>query len=463
MSQTSTRRLAEFISVRAEQQIPDEPREFVRTALLDTIACALYGREVQWSRIASEWMYSQAPRRASARLWGEPEPTLTPAGAAFVNAIAAHAFELDDFHAAKIHPGAVVVPVALALGEQRDTVRDTDLLSAIALGYEVMTRMSLALNPAETRLRGWHLTGVTGTLAGAATAAYLKGLDAETTAWALGLAGTQSSGLFAFNADGAMSKRFHAGHAARCGLEASELAELGFTGPTTIIEADDGGMLGAFSPNPRPELLTEDLDERWTLLETSFKPHSCCGSLHPHVDAAIELREQLSPADLEQGRFRFGLPKVVEVQCGFDYQLGSALSAQMNARYCIATALSKGQVLPEEFSPGALVDPKVLDLMDRLDQVYDPELDDLYARQFCGWLEQAGDLAEPSTRPSRVFKAFPSGSPENPDRTESLKRKYFRLTEGRLDDKAAAGLWEYVAEDPKPEAGRILEYLSGDA
>ena len=163
-----------------------------------------------------------------------------------VNGTAAHAFELDDFHNAKLHPGAVVIPAAFAVAEARG-IGGARLETAIAAGYEVMIRTSLALDPSEGRLRGWHLTAICGTFGAAAAAAVLMGLDAERTAWALGLAGTQSGGLFAFNADGTMSKRLHPGRAAQAGIMAAELAELGFSGPTQIYEAEDGGFLWAYS------------------------------------------------------------------------------------------------------------------------------------------------------------------------------------------------------------------------
>ena len=140
-------------------------------------------------------------------MWGDSEPRLRPSEAALVNGVAAHAFELDDYHPAKIHPGAVVIPAALAVAEAY-AVSSERLLGAIAVGYEAMIRTSLALDPVAARLQGWHLTGVTGPLGAAACVAVLLELDAQSTASALGLAGTQSSGLFAFTADGSMSKRF---------------------------------------------------------------------------------------------------------------------------------------------------------------------------------------------------------------------------------------------------------------
>jgi 2-methylcitrate dehydratase PrpD len=105
-------------------------------------------------------------------------------------------------------------------------------------------------------MRGWHLTGTCGTFGAAAAAAVILGLDAETTASALGLAGTQSAGLWAFNADGAMSKRIHPGRSAQSGVVAALLAARGFEGPRHILEAPDGGFPAATSDDVRPAEVT---------------------------------------------------------------------------------------------------------------------------------------------------------------------------------------------------------------
>src|SRR5262249_48234940 len=222
-----------------------------------------------------------------------------------------------DYHQAKLHPGAVVIPAAIAMAEQLNSSGER-LVTAIAAGYEVMIRTSLALNPSAARLRGWHLTGVCGPFGAAAACASLLGLTEEQAAWALGLAGTQGSGLWAFNADGTMSKRFHAGRAAQAGVMAAELAALGLTGPTQIYEFHDGGALKAFSDASDPTPLTRDLGTAFHLDTTSIKPYSCCGSTHSYVDAAFELRRRLGTPWNAERRVRVGMAKVVDVQCGFD-------------------------------------------------------------------------------------------------------------------------------------------------
>ncbi|MEQ9124306.1 MAG: MmgE/PrpD family protein, partial [Alphaproteobacteria bacterium] len=198
-----TAALARFVASFDGADLPEGARKAIRLAILDTLAAGRYGMPEPWTRMVRETVEALPPAAGSpglARAWGDAKATLRPGDAALLNGVAAHAFELDDF-AAKLHPGAVVLPAALAVAEARGASLE-DLETATALGYETMIRVSLALDPNMARLRGWHLTGVVGPLGAAVAVAKLMGLGAEQTAWALGLAATQGAGLFAFNADG---------------------------------------------------------------------------------------------------------------------------------------------------------------------------------------------------------------------------------------------------------------------
>ena len=282
-----------------------------------------------------------------------------------------------------------------------------------------MIRSSLALNPSATRLRGWHLTGVCGPFGAAAACASLMKLDAEQCAWALGLAGTQGAGLWAFNADGTMSKRLHAGKAAHSGVLAAELAQLGFTGPTQIYEYADGGVLKAFSDAADPAPLTQDLGGVYHLEKSSIKPYSCCGSTHSYIDAALALRKAFGGAWDPAAPVRVGTSKVVDVQCGFDYAPSSALNAQMSLRYVVAAALVDGQVLPAQFSAAKMADPQLIALAGRLELVPDPELDKLYPKDFAGWV-----AARRNGRWERVDILNPTGSVHVPIDAKGITDKF---------------------------------------
>ncbi|HZN23491.1 MAG TPA: MmgE/PrpD family protein [Burkholderiales bacterium] len=426
-----TRALAAWIADLRYEDLPERTREVVRSALLDTLGCGVFGYRTPWARMLLEWARAGG-EKPEATVWGDARASLRAADAALVNGTSAHAFELDDYHNAKLHAGAVVIPAALAIAEQlrSDGKR---LVTAIAAGYEVMIRSSLALNPSAARLRGWHLTGVCGPFGAATACAVLMGLDAEPTAWALGLAGTQGAGLWAFNADGTMSKRLHAGKAAHSGVLAAELAQSGFTGPTQIYEFEDGGVLKAFSDASDPAPLTAGLGRVWHLESNAVKPYSCCGSTHCYVDAALALRQKLgTPWDASRP-VRVGVCKVVDVQCGFDYAPTTALNAQMSLRYVVAAALTEGQALPQQFSDEKIADPALVKLAREIELVRDPKLDELYPVHFAGWIE-----ADANGEWVRVDVLDPSGSPAVPIDARGVTEK-FRGINGHLPvDRIAA-------------------------
>ena len=418
-TQGVTMRLAAWVAGLRPADIPEPTRRVLRYAILDTLGCGLQGRQLPWTRIVEQWAGASG---GPATVWGEPNAAMRTADAALVNGVAAHAFELDDFHQTKLHPGAVVVPAALAVAERLDSTGEA-VLCAVAAGYEVMIRTSAALDPGAAKSRGWHITGIAGTFGAAAASAVLMELDAERTAWALGLAGTQSGGLFAFTADGAMSKRLHAGQAARAGVAAAELAAAGFTGPTQIYEAADGGFLWTFVDGASAAPLVEGLGETWRLDTTSFKPHAACGSAHSYIDAAIELHGRYP--DLAGRRVRAGLCRVVDAQCGFDYEPGSALNGQMSMRFCIAAALRYGQALPGEFSDARLAEPETVVLAQAMELVHDAELDAIYPTHYPGWVEierqpGGGDF-------ERVYRGDPSGSIANPNKEAAMIEKFHHL------------------------------------
>ena len=427
-----TRDLATWVSALKYDDLPQRTREVARIALLDTLGAGLYGFNTPWTQKLLSWV-QRGGQGNEARTWNAGTATLRSADAALVNGVAVHAFELDDYHNAKLHCGAAVIPAALAVAERLDS-NGRDLLTAIVAGYEVMIRSSLALNPSAARLRGWHLTGVVGPFGAAAACAVLLKLNAEETAWALGLAGTQGAGLWAFNADGSMSKRLHPGKAAHSGVLAAELAQLGFSGPTSIYEFEDGGVLKAFSDHADAALLTLDLGCVYHIDNNSTKPYCCCGSTHAYIDAALALRKKLgAPWDTSR-KVRVGTCKVVDVQCGFDYVPGSVLNAQMSLRYAVAVALLEGAALPAQFTDDKLCDPLIIAVAAAIELVADPELDKLYPKDFAGWV-----AVEHNGRFERIDILNPTGSIHAPINAAGITEK-FRGINPSLDTDAIAGV-----------------------
>jgi 2-methylcitrate dehydratase PrpD len=425
-----TMALAEFIAGLKPAAIPSATREVLGKALVDGLGCALYGLATPWGRIMRDYARDrQGPPEAS--LWGAGT-RVSVGHSALAAGTAIHSFDFDDHSRAKIHPGAVVLPVVLALGE-REGVDGATLMTAMAAGYETMNRVSLAANPGRARMRGWHLTGTTGTFAAAAAACVILGLDAATTASALGLAGTQSAGLWAFTADGGMSKRMHPGRSAEAGVAAALLAARGFAGPRYILEAEDGSFLFGMSDDPRPGMAAQGLGTTWHTDMTCFKPHACCGSNHACVDAALDIVREHHIAVDDIDRIVAGIPSVVNTQTGFDYRADSVLNAQMSLRYNIAVALMDGQAYLEQFTPERIVEPRVVALSRRVDIEIDPDIDRAYPAIYGGRVSLA--LRDGRTMTRRVDYSL--GMPENPMPRAQIERKYLSLASAAVGDEAA--------------------------
>ena len=216
--------------------------------------------------------------------------------AAFANGVASHILELDDIHkGSTVHAAAPIIPAALAVAE-REHADGRAFLAAVTIGYEAAFRIGEAVNPSHYYF--FHPTGTVATFGAAAAAGSLLKLTAEQMLNALGSAGTQAAGLWEFNADGAMSKHLHPGKAAMNGVLAADLARVGFTGATRILEGDawllPGDERGPVSHQTAPHYdasrITDGLGVRWKIGENGYKLYSCCGHTHTAVDCALEIR-----------------------------------------------------------------------------------------------------------------------------------------------------------------------------
>lgn len=427
-----TMRLAEFISHLTYNQISQKALEKVKTCLLDSFGCAVSGSTTEWGRIVNEFVQSQKGVQ-EASLW-----TTTFVGPAanvvLGNGTMIHSYDFDDLHMTKIHPGSVVIPAGIAIGE-REHIDGMTLMAAIVAGYETMIHISRGLNPKASRGKGWHLTGTCGTFAAAATAGSIWQLDPTTMASALGMAGTQSSGLWAFNADGSHSKRFHPGRAAQSGVIAASLARSGYRGPTKILEAEDGGFFRATSCDFDFSAITHGLGKKFDTEDVVIKPYPACGSLHSSIEAALIITKE-NPINIEGVReINVYNSEGVNLQCGFEYQPMGVLHAQMSMKYCIARAMLDGMLSLVQFTDDKLKDPVAIDVTKRVNFVLSDEINEIYPREFPSIVE----VVMKDGKKYKVRVNVLKGSTENPMSWQEVQDKFRVLAFPILgNDKAAA-------------------------
>jgi 2-methylcitrate dehydratase PrpD len=295
-----------------------------------------------------------------------------------INGIMGHALELDDVHApSKSHVGAVVVETAWTL---TDAIGATgkEFLEAVIVGYEIMARVGMAMDITSNRKRGWHSTGITGTFGAAAVAARLLHLKKEQIISALGMAGTQSSGLWAFLAEGSSCKKLHPARAAVNGLTAAIMAQAGMTGPSHILDAVDGGLYRAVSDSFDMSILTKKLGQSYEITKIDKKPYPCCRTTHPVIDAALSLRENhdFGPEDIAEALVE--IYDIGVLQCGSVAYPGNSVEAKFSIRYTLAAACVFGKITLEEFSQDAIAHS----LVQRIARCTNVQANDLFTQRY---------------------------------------------------------------------------------
>jgi 2-methylcitrate dehydratase PrpD len=281
-----TRLLAGWASALGYQDLPAPVSELAKQCLLDYLSVALAGAGDPLVQILFDEM---------AGAGGTPEATiigysarLPVLSAALVNGAMAHALDYDDVNMAMPgHPSVAILPGLLALAEQKGS-SGSEVITAFVAGYEIACRIGAALRPGHYNL-GFHSTGTIGTFGATAACARLLGLDAEATANALGMAGTQAAGLK--SQFGTMCKPFHAGKAAQNGLFAARLAQRGFSSRTDIVECAQGFAL-THGPDFAPEAALATPEAGFHLFANLFKYHAACYLTHAPIECARRLREQ---------------------------------------------------------------------------------------------------------------------------------------------------------------------------
>ena len=369
-----TRAIAQFIAQLRYEDIPDEVITRIKLLILDALGCALYGSGLEWSRILCTALV-QLDATKACRVWGTSERLSAP-HAALINGSLVQSFELDDVHRQGVlHVGAVTLPPLLAVTELRPDMSGPDFLRAAVAGYEIGPRVGKCMGPQHIG-QGWHSGATVGVFSAVSGAAAALRLTAEQAVHALGIAGTQASGLMAAQY-GAMVKRMHAGRAAQSGLYGALLAEAGYTGIVDVFESPYGGFCTTISrSNDRFNLdeLSWELGRQWETLRISLKFYSCVGSNHTTLDA-IRMLQAKTPfsADDVASIVVHGSQVTVE-HVGWPYQPRGLVSAQLNLPFCVATLLLEGDAFVDQFTDAAVDDGRRIALSKRVSVVHDPSI-----------------------------------------------------------------------------------------
>ncbi|PYM68043.1 MAG: hypothetical protein DME11_01730, partial [Candidatus Rokuibacteriota bacterium] len=376
MASSATAELARFASALSLADVPVPVVGAVKRLVLDHLGCALGGSRTPLARAAAD--VAVADRGSGATVIGTRRRA-APGPAAFANAMAANALDYDDTGATG-HPGATVIPAALALAEVGGR-SGTELMTAVVAGYEVWARILAGVQPSWERRVQVYGSGVTQTFGAAAAAARLLGLGYEEMLCAFGLAGAFAplphEAKFGWNEDQLSWVKDNVAWPAEGGVRAALLAASGFRATRTILDGDRGlwRMLG--SDRCDFDRMVHDLGTDWELLRVSLKPYPCCRWIHSTLDAVRDLvaGQGLRPSDVRRVTVR----SIEAFRAWFHSRRpASMVDAQFSVPHAVAMAILD-RPPPEWWWDANRTDPAVLDLMDRVELKTDPAAQDTWA------------------------------------------------------------------------------------
>jgi 2-methylcitrate dehydratase PrpD len=371
--------LAQSIAALDPAKLPQAVRRKCEELLIDGVGLAVTARNEDYVKSVLAACDDDGPCTAVGQA-----RTLSAAAAALVNGTAIHGEDFDDtFEGGPVHAGAVIVPAVVAVCERHRCDGKAALLG-IAVGVETMCRLSLVA-PTLTHKAGFHPTAVFGTIGAAAGVGAALGLPPRQLVDALGNAGSMAGGIIEYLAEGAWTKRLHAGWAAQAGMRAALLGRAGFSGPRTVFEGAHG-LFYAFARSAAGDFaaVTENFGAQWVAATLAFKPYPCGTMTHPYIDCARRLGRRVGAADIVE--------MVCDVGEGTVHRLWEPLAGKQrpangyagkfSTPYCIACGFIRGNVCLSDFSDAAVRDPVVLALAAKVRYRIDPQ--NPYPKNFTG-------------------------------------------------------------------------------
>ena len=398
-SDKPTLALGTFAASLSYETLPEAVRAHLADLLLDYFRVASMGERMEWSR----WINSYANiagGTGDASILFSADKT-DPARAALVNATYSGSIDADDVHVGSmLHPGCIVFSAALAVG-QHFKMSGHHVLAAVVAGYETMIRIALAIQPSHFR-RGFQSTATCGGF-GAATAIsslFFRGTDAERRiAETIGIVTSMAGGVTQFYQSGSTVKRIHSAWASHSGTMAGLMARHGFSGPTDILEGENG-FARAYADDFDFSRITDGLGKNFRLLEVTVKGHASSARVMAAVEGMAELGAEHGYGITDIEKIRIGIPSVIKGRLTINEPV-DVQASQMSLPFSMAIAAKRA---PEA---GAGLSLSVSDYVDNID---DPDVCDLAKRIDCDVDTKMDEQAAGDSVPADITVTLKDGS-----------------------------------------------------
>ena len=441
-----TLELARWAASLRYQDLPESVVHQFRRSLLDYYCAVLAGSTTSTSRAVQSY-FSETELGNSAGVVGT-SARFSPHTAAFINGTAGHGLELDDgYTPGSYHPAVAGLPAVMAVAEAYKANSESVIVSGV-IAYEISCRLARAGHPL-TWKNGFHNTGINGVFGCAAGVGYLLGLDTQQMTWALGMAGSFSSGLFEFLGAGSEVKRLHPGKCARDGVLVAEFAKRGVDGPSTGIEGENGYFKAYAGDGAKLESVLDGLGEDFQILNTYVKPYPCCRHLHAPIDAILALKRMPGFLPESVDHVRIETNHVAARHCHTHYS--SFLDAQMSIPYATAVAILFEEIGLTAFGASSRALAEIARIVPIVEVVVTDAMNQPYPRE----------------RPARVIITFkdgrqmdytqrqPYGEPDNPLDDAALVAKFYSICDPLVGHETAASIHAAVWDLDLPAIYRL--------
>jgi len=367
-----SQKLAKFILQTDYQDIPAAALKRAGASLIDTAGTMLAGSKEEAAHILVKYV-EKIGGTPTASIVGHKIKTSTY-NAAMANGTIGHVQDYDDMSSTLIgHPSIAVLPAVLALGEE-NRISGKEMLSAFTVGIEVECKIGRGTIPKHYE-NGWHPTTTIGIFGATAASAKILGLNEQEIIYALGIAGSESSGLR--ENFGTMTKPFHAGRAAAKGIMSAMLAKEGFTSAPKIFEGE-AGFCKVMAIEYDENAITDNLGNPFDVADPGFtiKPYPTCGATHPAIDAVISLSREHDLKANEIQKIKCGTVPIAKDVLIYP-EAKTPLEGKFSMPYCLAVALVERKVGFPQFTDEKVNDPEIRQLMEKVDMYLAPEMSDL--------------------------------------------------------------------------------------
>ena len=286
--------VSEYIAGALKMPLPDPVVEKTKHHVLDTVAAMVSGSRLLPGKKAIA--YAKALGGAKEACVIGSRIVTTAQHAALANGMLGHADETDDSHAPSLsHPGCAIVPAALAMAEREDR-GGAAFLRAVALGYDIGTRLNMALHDYDFRDAGHSSHSFGPSFGAAAAAGALAGLDDRETRWLLSYAAQQCSGISCWMRDEEhIEKAFDfGGMPARNGVVAATMVAAGFSGVDDVFSGERNFFVAydetaRIGKSPEPQRLVQGLGSTHEIMNTNIKRWSVGSPIQAPLDSLLDL------------------------------------------------------------------------------------------------------------------------------------------------------------------------------